>query len=293
MTTPSRTVPTTDALPPTVIQPSRAWPKLGLRELWRHRELAEMLAVRDLRVRYKQALLGAAWAVLQPLLTMLVFNVLFGALLGRSGKPTVPGIPYAVSTFCALVPWQLFARSLALGGNSLVANKALITKVYFPRLITVVAPILAALVDFAIAFAVLVGMMLIYGIVPGPSVLFLPFFVLLALVTALGVATWLSALNAMYRDVGYALPFLVQLWMFVTPVLYTTERVMADQPEWLQLLYGLNPMAGVVEGFRWAMLGTGDPSWTVLSMSLTAALLLLWTGMHVFRRLERSFADLV
>jgi lipopolysaccharide transport system permease protein len=276
-----------------VIQPQRGWVRIDLGELWGYRELVGFLALRDLKVRYKQSLLGAAWAVLQPLLTMLVFGALFGVLLGRDRLPTLEGVPYAVCTYCALVPWQLFARSVVSSGDSLVANQHLITKVYFPRLIAPIAPIFAALVDFALAFVVLLGMMALFGITPGPAVLALPLFVILAVAAALAVALWLSAANAIYRDVRQALPFFVQLWMFVTPVVYTTASVMTERPGWVRIVYGLNPMAGVVEGFRWALLGGAEPPWQVLAGSVLVTTGLLIGGMFFFRRLERTFADLV
>jgi lipopolysaccharide transport system permease protein len=278
---------------PVVIVPARGWVGLELAELWRYRELIGFLALRDIRIRYKQSLLGVAWAVIQPLLTMVVFTLLFGMLLGRRGMPTVEGVPYAVSTYCALVPWQLFATSLASSGDSLVSNQHLIRKVYFPRLVAPIAPILAALLDFGIALVVLFGMMLFCGVELGPSLLAVPLFVLFAVLTALAVSLWLSAANATYRDVRFATPFLVQIWMFVTPVIYTTASVMKDQPEWVQLVYGLNPMAGVTEGFRWALLGAAAPPATVLCASLFAVLVLLVGGAFYFRRMERSFADLV
>ncbi len=276
-----------------VIQPHRGWAPVDVAELWRYRDLIGFLALRDIKIRYKQSLLGIGWAVLQPLATMVVFGVLFRALLGREGMPTLEGVPYAVSTYCALVPWQLFARGVQSSGDSLVANKHLITKVYFPRLAAPIAPLLAAAVDFGCAFAVLLGMMAAFGIVPGLAVLALPLFVLLAVATALAVALWLSALGALYRDVRQTLPFLVQLWMFVTPVVYTTQSVLGERPEWVYVLYGLNPMTGVIEGFRWALLGAAEPPWAVLSASGAVCGLLLVSGLYFFRRLERSFADLV
>ena len=278
---------------PVVIEPARGWVSLELADLWRHRELIYFLALRDIRVRYKQSLLGAAWAVLQPLLTMVVFTLLFGMLLGRERMPTVAGIPYAVSTYCALVPWQLFATSLAFAGDSLVGNQHLIQKVYFPRLVAPIAPILAALLDFAIALGVLLGMLLVSGVGLGPAVLALPLFVLLAVVTALAGSLWLAAANAIYRDVRFATPFLIQLWMFVTPVVYTTESVMKNQPGWVQALYGLNPMAGVTEGFRWALLGAPPPSASLFGSSLVVVCVLLVGGAFFFRRMERSFSDRV
>ncbi|HEY5657013.1 MAG TPA: ABC transporter permease [Myxococcota bacterium] len=282
-----------EAAPTCVIAPRRGWTSLGLAELWRYRELALFLALRDVRVRYKQSLLGAAWAVLQPLLTMVVFSILFGALLGRDRMPTQEGIPYAVSTYCALVPWQLFARSVTASADSLVANQNLISKVYFPRLINPIAPTLAAVLDFALAFAVLVAMLLFYGIAPGLAILALPGFVLLVLVTALSVSLWLAAINAIYRDVRHAVPFLVQLWMFLTPVVYTSASLLGDRSGWLATLYGMNPMVGVIEAFRWALLGGAAPPVALLLPSISITAVLFVGGLYFFRRMERTFVDLV
>ena len=276
-----------------VIEPPRGWTSLDLAELWRYRELAGFLALRDIQIRYKQSLLGASWTVLQPLLTTAIFAVLFGLLLGPDHLPTPEGVPYAVSTYCALVPWQLFAASLAASGRSVAASQQLVTKVYFPRLLLPVAPVLSALVDFAVAFAVLVAMLVAFGMAPGPAVLALPLFVALAVLAALAVSLWLSALNAVYRDVQLAIPFLVQVWMYATPVVYTTESVMHAQPGWVRAVYGLNPMAGVVEGFRWALLGAAPPSGALLASSLAMVAFLLVGGAFYFRRMERVFADLV
>jgi len=282
------------ALPGSVVIRARTgWVPIDLGELWRYRELIGFLALRDIQVRYKQTVLGAGWAVLQPVVTMVIFSVLFGLLLGRNNMPTAEGIPYPVSTYCALVPWQLFATSLISSGNSVVANQGLITKVYFPRMAAPIAPILAALVDFAIALTVLIGMMLVYGITPGPAILTLPLFAVLAIATALGVSLWLSALNAIYRDVKHILPFIAQAWMFLTPVLYTTRSILGDAPHWVHTLYGLNPMAGVVEGFRWALLGGVSPPPVILISSAAMVALLLVGGAFFFRRMERSFSDLV
>jgi lipopolysaccharide transport system permease protein len=278
---------------PVVIRPRRGWVPIDLPELWRYRELIGFLALRDLKVRYKQSLLGVAWAVVQPLMTMVIFTLLFGLLLGPGNMPAAEGVPYAISTYCALVPWQLFAAALTASGDSLVHNQHLITKVYFPRLVAPIAPILAALVDFSLAFVVLLGMMLCFGIAPGWGILALPLFVLLAIATALSVSLWLSALNAIYRDVRHTLPFMAQTWMFATPVVYTTASVLADQPGWVRFVYGLNPMAGVVEGFRWALLDATSPSWEALASSVAVVTLLLVGGAYYFRRAERTFADLV
>ena len=279
--------------PAVEIAPPRDGAGIDWAELWRYRELVGFLAWRDVKIRYKQSVLGMAWAVLQPLLTMVVFSVLFGLLLGRDGKPTLEGVPYAVSTYCALVPWQLFASAMTASGNSLVTNQALVTKVYFPRLVAPIAPIAAALVDFGVAFAVLLAMMLAYGIFPGPAMLALPAFVVLAVATALAASLWLSALNALYRDVRHTLPFLVQLWMFVTPVVYTTGSVLGDASPWLRGLYALNPMAGVVEGFRWSLLGRGEPPWLAVALSAVVVAALLAGGARFFRRVEHQVADRV
>jgi lipopolysaccharide transport system permease protein len=279
--------------PAVVIRPQTGWIPLGLPELWRYRELVGFLAWRDLRVRYKQSVLGVAWAVLQPLLTLAIFAGLFSALLGPDRLPSAPGIPYAVSTFCALVPWHFFARAVAAGSESVVASQALVTKVYFPRLAVPIGPVLAALVDFALAFLVLVGMLAWFGIAPGAALIWLPAIVLLAVAAALGAALWLAAVNALYRDVRLAVPFLVQLWMFASPVVYDAASVLDGRPDWVARLYALNPMAGVAEGFRWALLSGGEPPTDLLAGSLATAALLLVSGLVVFRRLERHFADRV
>ena len=276
-----------------VIKASSGWVPVNLPELWQHRELALMLAWREILVRYKQSVLGAAWAIVQPLATMVVFTLLFSLLLGRNNLPTVDGVPYTVSTYCALLPWQLFAQSVTRASMSIVSNQGLISKVYFPRLIIPMAPVLAALVDFGIAFLVLVGMLFWYRIVPGPAVLLLPAFVLLAVAAALGAALLLAAVNTLYRDVQHVVPFLVQLLMYLTPVLYAAESVLKNQPDWIRLVYFLNPMTGVVEGFRWALLGAAAPSPLVLTGSVVAVFALLVGSMYYFKRIERQFADVV
>jgi lipopolysaccharide transport system permease protein len=291
-------MPMAPSTPSLVIRPQSGWIPLGLPELWRYRELVGFLALRDVRVRYKQSALGVAWAVLQPLLTLAVFTGLFGALLGPDRLPRAPGISYAVSTFCALVPWQLFARAVSAGSDSVVVNQALVTKVYFPRLAVPLAPVLAALVDFGLAFGVLLAMLAWAGIVPGVAALALPLLVLITVAAALGVSLWLAAVNALYRDVRLALPFLVQLWMLVTPVVYTAPSVLDGRPHWVALAYALNPMVGVVEGFRWALLGNAQlgvnpPPLLLLAGSALTTTLLLASGLVVFRRLERVFADQV
>jgi lipopolysaccharide transport system permease protein len=271
--------------PVTFIRPSRGWVSLNLRDLWRYRELVAFLTWRDLSVRYKQTALGVAWAVLQPLLTMAVFSLFFG----RLGRIPSDGLPYPIFTFCALLPWQLFAYALTESSNSLIANERLITKVYFPRLIIPLAATLAGLVDFAIALVMLIGLMVYYGIAPTAAIWTLPLFVVLALVTALGVGLWLSALNVQYRDVRYTLPFLTQFWFFLTPIAYPASLV----PGAWRALYGLNPLAGVVEGFRWALLGASGPPGELLLVSALAALGLFFSGALYFQRTERAFADVV
>lgn len=271
-------------VPTTVIQPSRGWVALNLRDLWAYRELLYFLVWRDIKVRYKQTVLGAAWAVLQPFFTMVVFSIFFG----RLAQVPSDGIPYPIFAYCALVPWSYFAGSLERAGNSLVGSSHLITKVYFPRLAIPVSAVLAGLVDFGIAFLVLLGMMLYYGIAPTAAVLTLPLFLLLAVLTALGVGLWLSALNVQYRDVRYTIPFLTQVWLFLTPIAYPSSLV----PEQWRALYGLNPMAGVVEGFRWALLGK-DPPGPLLVVSTVVVVLLLIGGLYYFRRMEKTFADVV
>lgn len=273
------------AMPSLVIRPSRGWIALNLADLWRYRELIYFLAWRDIRVRYKQTALGAAWAVIQPFFTMIVFSIFFGQL----AKIPSDGVPYPIFAYCALLPWQLFAYSLTESSNSLVANQQLITKVYFPRLVIPISTVLAGLLDFLIAFVVLIGMMMYYGIAPTAAVWSLPLFLLLAVGTALGAGLWLSALNVQYRDVRYAIPFLTQFWLFATPIAYPSSLI----PGPWRAIYGLNPMAGVVEGFRWALLGTGNPPSGLLLVSALATLVVLLSGLYYFRRMERTFADTV
>lgn len=267
-----------------VIQPSRGWEGLGIRELWRYRELVYFLTWRDVKVRYKQTLLGAAWAILQPVLTMLIFSVIFGELARLPSE----GIPYPIFTYTALLPWQLFAFALANSSNSLVGSQNLVSKVYFPRLIIPIASVLPALVDFIISFGVLGGMLIYYQIPVTPRIFALPLFLGLALATALAVGIWLSALNVEYRDVRYVVPFLTLFWQYATPVAYSSTLI----PEKWRLLYGLNPMAGVVEGFRWALLGKGGIQ-DLLGISVGIVVLLLITGLGYFRRMEASFADVI
>jgi len=272
-------------LPTIIIRPSKGWVPLRLKELWEYRELLYFLVWRDVKVRYKQTVLGAAWAVIQPFFTMVVFSIFFGHL----AKIPSDGLPYPIFAYCALLPWQLFSHAMTESGNSLVANQNLITKVYFPRLVIPLAAVLAGLVDFGVAFLVLLGMMAYYGMAPTMAVATLPLFILLAIATALAVGLWLSALNVQYRDVRYTIPFLTQFWLFATPIAYPSSLV----PEGWRVLYGLNPMAGVVEGFRWALLGTVNAPGPMLAVSVAVVLALLVGGLYYFRRMERTFADVV
>lgn len=273
------------SLPVFSIRPADRWMSVGLRELWEYRELLYFLIWRDVKVRYKQTALGAAWAILQPLMMMAVFSLFFGYL----ARLPSDGVPYPIFTLCALLPWQLFAHALTESSNSLVANERLLTKVYFPRLVVPIAAVLGGLVDFAIAFVILLLMMLYYGVVPTWALVTLPGFILLAVITALGVGLWLSALNVQYRDVRHTMGFLIQFWLFATPVAYSSSLV----PERWRPLYGLNPMVGVVEGFRWALLGKSEPPGAVLAVSVAVVVLLLIGGLYYFRRMEQEFADVV
>ena len=269
----------------TRIEPSKGWTSLGLKDLWQYRELLFFLTWRDIKVRYKQTALGAAWAVIQPLFTMLVFTLFFG----RLARVPSDGFPYPLFSYAALLPWQLFAYALTESSNSVVANERLITKVYFPRLVVPLASILAGLVDFVIAFTLVIGMMVWYGVRPTLAILTLPFFVILAMATALGVGLWLSALNVIYRDVRYTLNFIVQFWLFASPVAYSSTLVPA---RW-RPFYGLNPMAGVIEGFRWALLGKAQAPGAMLWVSVVVVALVLVGGLYYYRRMEKTFADLV
>jgi lipopolysaccharide transport system permease protein len=267
------------------LQPGSGWAALDLRAVWDYRDLLGFQALRDIKVRYQQTMLGAAWAILQPLTQMLIFSLFFGRML----KVGSDGVPYPVFAYCALLPWQLFAYALTQSSNSLVDNNHLITKVYFPRLILPLASVIAGLVDFAVAFVILLGLMLWFGITPTLATLLLPLFVALAIAAALSAGLWLSALNVQFRDVRYTLPFLTQVLFFLTPIVYPASAVPA---KW-QWAYGLNPMAGVVEGFRWALLGHRPPDATLLLVSIAMTLALLTGGLLYFRRMERRFADVV
>ncbi len=274
-----------EPIPVLILRPSTGFLRLDLKALWGYRELLYFLVWRDIKVRYKQTVLGAAWAVLQPVATMLVFSVFFG----RLAKVPSDGVPYPIFAYVALLPWQLFAFALSESSNSLVASQNLITKVYFPRLVIPIASVLAGLVDFAIAFVVLLAMMLYYGIAPTAAAALLPLFLLFAVATALSAGLWLSALNVKYRDVRYTIPFLTQFWMFATPVAYPASLV----PEKWRVLYGLNPMAGVVEGFRWALLGKSHAPGPLLWVSVAAVVVTLIGGLWYFKKTESTFADIV
>jgi lipopolysaccharide transport system permease protein len=260
-----------------------AWPKL--RELWEFRELLYFFAWRDIKVRYKQTVMGVLWAIIQPFLTMVIFSLFFGRLANVPSD----GLPYPVFSFAALVPWTFFANALAQGSNSLVFSANMIKKIYFPRLALPIATVLAGVIDFVLAFIVLLGIMLYYGLVPTINIIWLPFFFLLALVTSIGVTLWLSAMNVQFRDVRYTIPFLTQVWLFVTPIAYPSSLL----PERWRIVYGLNPMAGVVEGFRWALLGTDTAPGKMIIVSALVALTLFISGAFYFRRMEQSFADVL
>lgn len=269
----------------TVIEPSTGWRSLRLHELWEYRELLYFLTWRDIKVRYKQTVLGAAWAIIQPFMTMLVFSLFFG----RLAKVPSDGVPYPLFAFAALVPWTFFANGLSQSANSLVGSANLITKVYFPRLVIPISAVLSGVVDFALAFVVLLGMMLYYDRLPTANIVWVPLLVLLTLVTALGVGLWLSALNVEYRDVRYVLPFVVQFWMFATPIAYPSSLL--SEPS--RTVYALNPMVGVIEAFRWSLLGTRAHAGPMVVVSSLAALAVLISGGFYFRRTERTFADVI
>jgi lipopolysaccharide transport system permease protein len=271
--------------PVIVVKPSKGWISLKLGELWSYRELLYFLTWRDMKVRYKQTVLGAAWAIIQPFFTMVVFSLFFGKL----AKVPSDGLPYPIFAYAALVPWTFFANGLSQSSNSLVGNANLIKKVYFPRLVVPFSSVISGLVDFVLAFIVLVGMMLVYGIFPTINIVWLPLLLLLTLVSGLGVGLWLSALNVQFRDVRYTVPFLTQFWLFATPIAYPSSLL--SEP-W-RTLYGINPMVGVVEGFRWALLGTPTAPGLMIIVSSLVALALLVGGAFYFRRMEKTFADVI
>ena len=288
MTTPMSTHSAQRSTATLVIEPSRGWVPLQLGEVWNYRELLFFLAWRDIKVRYTQTVLGAAWALIQPFFTMIVFTLFFGKLAGIENM--TGGTPYPLFSYAALVPWQFFAYGLAQSADSVVGSSNLIRKVYFPRLIIPLSSVVAGFVDFLIAFVLLLVMMGYYHVYPTMNVVWLPAFMLLAVVTSLGVGLWMSALNVKYRDVRYTIGFLTQFWMFATPIAYPSSKI---HDATLKTLYGLNPMAGVVEGFRWALLGQTEAPGPMLWVSALAALFIFVTGAFYFKRLERTFADLV
>jgi lipopolysaccharide transport system permease protein len=268
-----------------IIRPPKGWAPVEFSELWEYRELLYFFVWRDIKVRYKQTMLGAAWAIIQPFLTMVVFSIFFGWL----ARIPSDGLPYPIFAFTALVPWTYFANALTQASNSLVEQERMITKVYFPRLLIPMASVLAGLVDFAIAFSILIGVMIWYGFVPTIAIWTIPLFILLTITTALSVSLWLAALNVQYRDVRYVVPFLIQFWLFITPIAYPSSLI----PEQWRPLYGLNPMAGVVEGFRWALLGRAEAPNALLAVSALTVAVVLIGGVYYFRRMEETFADVV
>ena len=271
--------------PPTIIAPSQGWVSVRLPELWAYRELLYFLVWREIKVRYKQTAIGVSWAIVQPFFTMVVFSVFFGRFAGIPSD----GVPYPVFAYGALLPWQLFAFALAESTNSVVNNQRLLTKVYFPRVILPLAAIGVGLVDFVLAFVVLFGLMAYFGIGLASAIWTVPLWTALAVLTALSAGLWLSALNVAYRDIRYAVPFLTQIWLFATPVAYPTSIV----PETWRPLYALNPMVGVVDGFRWALLGTSQPALLTTAISAASVVVLLASGLYYFRRTERTFADII
>jgi lipopolysaccharide transport system permease protein len=272
-------------LPRTRREPSSGWAWPRLRELWEYRELLFFFAWRDIKVRYRQTVMGALWAIIQPFLTMVIFSLFFGRLANVPSD----GVPYPIFSFSALVPWTFFANALTQASNSLVFNANMVKKIYFPRLALPIATVVAGVVDFAIAFIVLLGIMFYYGFVPTINILWLPFLLLLALVTSIGVSLWLSAMNVQFRDVRYTIPFITQAWLFLTPIAYPSSLL--SEP-W-RTVYGLNPMAGVIEGFRWALLGTDTAPGNMIVVSTLVALVLLISGAFYFRRMEQRFADVL
>jgi lipopolysaccharide transport system permease protein len=276
-----------------LIRPTSGWRALDLRELWRYRDLIYFLTMREVSVRYKQTILGAAWAILHPVMSAGIFTALFAILMGRGRMPSIPGVPYFVSTLAVMLPWQLFAHSMNSSGQSLVKHHRLVTKVYFPRLVVPLSASLAGFADFCVASIVVVGAMLYCRIPVTLNVAWLPLFILLAITASLAIGLWLSALNAMYRDFQHIIPFLVQVGMFATPVIYSIDRVRENVPNWVFQIYCLNPMVGVVEGVRWALFNTAPPTGLMLVSSILVTGVLFITGALYFRRMERTFADVV
>ena len=284
MTTAEAALPRGEPVPTIIIRPPRKWVPIDFKELWQYHELLYFFTWRDVKVRYKQTGLGFAWAIIQPLFMMVVFSVFFGRLAGIPSE----GVPYPLFNLAALLPWTIFAEGLTRSTTGMVTNANIMTKVYFPRLIMPISGVLSPLVDFAAAFSILVVMMAFYGFVPGWNLVFLPVFIIFAVITSLAVGLWLSALNVKYRDFQYTLPFIIQFWLFASPVVYPSTLL----PESIRWLYGLNPMAGVIEGFRWALLGTTPPS-ALIGVSLAIVIVLLVGGVFYFRKMEQYFADIV
>ena len=269
-----------------LIKPSKGWVGLRLSDLWAYRELIYFLTWRDIKVRYKQSVLGILWAILKPFMAMVVFTIFFG----NFAKIPSDGIPYPIFSYTATLPWELFATALSVASRSMVANSNMISKIYFPRMIVPLASVMSSVVDFFIGFIILIGMMIYYGFTPTLATLWLPLLILLALITALGVGFWTSALMVRYRDMGYIMPFISNLWMYLTPVVYSSTMI----PEKWRLIYFLNPMTGVVEGFRYALLGTArSGSVGMILLSAVIAIIILITGMFYFRRMEKQFADMI
>ena len=281
----TETRPADDPRSPTmIIRPPRTWIPVDLRELWNYRELLASFTVRDIKIRYKQTVLGFLWAIIQPLFMMLIFTIIFGGF----AKIPSDGLPYPLFSFAALLPWMLFSEGLTRSTMSMVTNANIMTKVYFPRLIMPISGILSPLADFAISLSILVIMMAHYGFVPTINIIFLPLFILLALATSLGIGLWLSALNVKYRDFQYTVPFIIQLWMYASPVVYPASML----PEAIRPFYGLNPMAGVIEGFRWALLGTEIPG-SIIFVSVGVVIVVFFSGLFYFKRMEQYYADIV
>jgi len=276
---------TRSSLPHIHIEPSRGWVPIKFKDIWEYRELLYFLVWRDIKVRYKQTVLGVAWAIIQPVFSMVIFSIFFGKL----AQIRSDGIPYPLFSYTALVPWTFFANGMSQASNSLVGSANLITKVYFPRLVIPIAAVLAGIVDFLLAFVVLLGILVYFGRFPTVAVIWLPLLILLAFITSLGVGLWLTALNVQFRDVRYSLSFLIQAWMFATPIVYPSSYL----AEPWRTIYGINPMAGVVEGFRWALLGTNTMPGPMIMVSTLISLTLLVSGIIYFRHMENTFADVV
>lgn len=272
-------------VPEILIKPSKGWVSLKLEEVWEYRELLYFLAWRDIKVRYKQTVLGVSWAIIQPFFSMIIFSVFFGGL----AQIPSDGIPYPIFTYAALVPWTFFANGLRQSTESLVSGANLLKKVYFPRLVMPIAAVLSGLVDFTLAFILLLAMMLFFGVVPTAAIVWLPLLLLLGLITSLGAGMWLTAMNAQFRDVRYVVPFLIQAWMFATPIVYPSSLL--SEP-W-RTLYGINPMVGVIEGFRWALLGIDTQPGPIILVSALVSIVLLISGAFYFRRMEKTFADVI